>query len=401
MTIGWLPRLVVAVLLGGAIMPFPLAAAASTDAGAPAEAWYWRPQTPSAVPARLPPLDAEGLLPVAVTAGEPHKIALLAIDPGDPGATSVQVSLMLDTRPGAEVNAADVALRACLVTAGWTPVVAGRWEELPSYDCDTGAEVEVGGDSAPRVARADLSAHVAAWSTGVPNHGIAIVPDPDRSRGATWQVSVRGITLGGVEVRSSGAPPELMPTETPNSGTAAPPSPRAPEFPELVLHTPTPAPVRSPAPASSAATPASPAGRPIMPAEGRGAVVIAALPFERALEVAAAVAAILLAAIVGAAAAVGTGDRSSRGRYLGAGVSAWCLAGGAVLLAWSGAARQPVVWAQVPYLASGALAAVLLVLIGCALVIASAAVALPAGHPLIRVVRRLRAIQQPSKDVAL
>lgn len=395
MRIGRLRPLVAAALVAATAAP---AAVAAPAPGASAEAWYWRPQTPAAVPVRVPAVDADGLLPVAVTAGQPQKVALLAVDPGDPSATAVRLTLALETGTGAEVNAAGAAIRACLVTADWVPVDAGPWDALPPYDCDAGADVEIRREAGEAVAEADLSALASAWAAGVVNHGIALVPDPAGAADATWQVSFRGITLGGVEVRSEGAPPRLLPAEPSQSApvrvdapapvVAAPPTPVTARRPVPVVAA-VPARIPPPPRPKAVAPVAEPVAAPLT-TRVTPAVVVGALPFERGLEGSAVAAGMLLSGVAGALVALAAGRRSRRQLYLGAGVSVWCMAAGAILLSWNGAAGQPVVWAQVPYLASGALTAVLLVIMGCTLVVASAAMALPPTHPLVGVARLLR-----------
>ena len=98
----------------------------------------------------------------------------------------------------------------------------------------------------------------------------------------------------------------------------------------------------------------------------------AILPVDRGLEKAELWAFLVFAAVLIVFAA-GTGRRVGRARIQRrVAVAAWVLAVIAGIASYEGAAGQPELAAQLPYLASGALLALLLVIIGVALMVASA-----------------------------
>ena len=98
----------------------------------------------------------------------------------------------------------------------------------------------------------------------------------------------------------------------------------------------------------------------------------AILPLDRGLEKAELWAFLVFAAVLVVFAA-GTGRRVGRARIQRrAAVAAWMLAGLIGIATYEGAAGQPELAAQLPYVASGALLALVIVIIGSALIVAAA-----------------------------
>lgn len=114
--------------------------------------------------------------------------------------------------------------------------------------------------------------------------------------------------------------------------------------------------------------------------------VLGAVAFDRGRELVAGVAALLVAAVI-AGVTLHRFEHLAMARHLAVAAGATGLALSMVGLTWAGVARQPVTWAQLPYLASSGLAAVIFTVIGCTFFVASAAASLPANHVLRRLAR--------------
>lgn len=331
------------------------------------QASYSVVQTPVAVPLRAPSTDAAGTLPVSVHAGQPTKMSVIDLGEVAPGA---KATLSLDAAGSVMPETAQV--QGCLVTGPWQPADSGPWDARPSYDCETSGDLTLDGSEATL----DLTELAASWADGTANLGVALVAQTPIAAGATWQITFRGFPLGGISLTSGAS--ETVPDAEPLPTFESEDAPVGADAPEGLFDlgaAPLPA---VPAPPVAAVPPVSAgAGPDLVPR------VLAAVAFDRARELVAGVAALLVAAAV-AGVTRHRYRQLATARHLAVAAGATVLALSMVALTWAGVARQPVTWAQVPYLASSGLAAVIFTLIGCTFFVASAAGTLPAHHVLRR-----------------
>ena len=245
-------RLIGAALLASSagVLAWP----ASADAQAPdAIGWWYRPQqsgTPVTIPA--PPIVPEGGLYVA-QGPNGEQVAIAAVEYPVSGAGTA--TLTLQPASGA---VGTVAVTACPLSAGFTPVPNGAWDQAPAYNCTSAsADGVVAADGAITFA---LSADfVAAGNTAVqavliPTPGSAPfqVPIQPPGDGSFTSVAAPSTPAPSTDASSPGADvvtpsesfdgtiagfPSAGPTVDPGSGA---PSPS--ESPEVALRPPVPRP---------------------------------------------------------------------------------------------------------------------------------------------------------------
>lgn len=183
------------------------AANGPTVVGDSAEAWY--ASTPvvncaSAIgcPPVAPPATTTypaNTLHVGVSNGEESARTYLQPDlsgiPASETAIAGTMTLPLATLAGSgNSNTSAAAIEACLVTAAFTDGVQGSTGAQPQTDCTVHQAVKVG----QQAFTLDLTPFLAAWSGGVPEYGIALIPDLTGTTALTnWQVAFNGRKLKG------------------------------------------------------------------------------------------------------------------------------------------------------------------------------------------------------------
>lgn len=348
----------------------PAAPAGSTSPGVAAEAWFWKGQAPSSSPVPFPSPDPDGHLPVALVGGDIQKVSLVRLDVDRSSAVSASVTFAAPgDEPTGDANADQAVLRACLVTAAWDAGPAQPFDRLPAVDCTSPVPGAFAGTGPDRKVTFDLTAFLARWSSGTPDFGIAIEPDTAVANGpapATWQIGLHGAARDGVTVTSNSSAASSSTSDTSAAGAGPATGTSSSSSSSFGSDSSATVPYAFPAPPSdgSAATPAagpSVAARPVaggQPASTGGVAasrVLAGIPVNRRVEIGLWWALALFAAASGLVAVVTASTRSQRElRLAGAASMVAMLLTGAT---WQGAAGQATAWAQVPYLASGGLLA--------------------------------------------
>jgi hypothetical protein len=210
-SLGGLAGAAVAIALGIVALPAPALAGQGTPdshsatVSSSAEAWYTTlPASSCSLPVGCPPAPAPtaasaytpGTLHVGVLAGAESARAYVKLDlsrlPLDAALTAGTLALPVSADQQAGNIAVDTAaLRACLVTSPVTDGVEGGTGEVPKIDCGQ-AEAKVVGAATNAMFTVDLTHFLKAWSSGVPNQGVALVPDESQAQDAHWQVSFIG-----------------------------------------------------------------------------------------------------------------------------------------------------------------------------------------------------------------
>jgi hypothetical protein len=181
--------LIVSLLVAGAAVSFsgaPVGAAADIASG-----WWWRANPGGALPT---PAQAPLLVPLPTTPPPPPAPPnagagnlLVAATPD--GATSIAAvrasgasgALTLTVAENGGVGAQAAKVLACKISGLWAPVEGGRWDDKPSYSCDSSSSV-------PGTASADGTTWTFAVSSLVTDDSldVALVPAPaDATTGAT------------------------------------------------------------------------------------------------------------------------------------------------------------------------------------------------------------------------
>ena len=351
-----------------------LGGASAEDSNTPqvfAEGWFWRTQPSSLLGARLEPPDPDGYLPVAANAGRWEKVSLIRLEPIE---ASISEATLRVHAPGdpSELNRPNAAIVACLVGSEWERIEGGPWDRLPEISCSTKSEARLSAAGPDGFLEVDLTPFLSTWRD-VANHGLALVPAfaPDGGApSATFQLNLRGDSLGGVEVEAAhgGSNTDEFLLESPahdDSGDVEEPLAQGPPltFSEF---------------AGEAVEPVG--GAVSAPSDGRDAlrrrsvpriIPVALMPFDRTVE-AASIAGLLAMLLPAAAVVFGVAkSRASRQRLAGMSVAALALLVGA--FTWNGVASQRALWAQLSYLVSGGVTAVVLLIIAVSLVIAAGA----------------------------
>ena len=355
------------------------------------EAWFWRR---AGLPVPLPAVDPANHLPVAAVAGQWDKVALLRLrgEVAPAAGTTLSIAAPGDD-VGADINAEAASLRACVVLGPWEPAIAAGWDALPELDCEVGVVGTWAGAGSERRIDFDLSALSTAWSAGASNQGVALVPDISPGATDTWQVAFHGARLGGITTAGpASSPAGPGPPAAPAPADEAPPEPSfdpIEELPPVEASDPAAISVAAPPPPRalgsdrpprrSAVSSTSPPGRPMLP-----------IGIDRDLESVAFWAlalfgSVLLALGLVPGSADATASRTSRrDRELRVGAALCVVVVFATAWTWSRAARQPLLWAQVPYVAGGILAALVLGTAAFTMLGAALLDSLPATHRLRR-----------------
>lgn len=252
---------VLGIGLIGATATFPLASAAlagqsTADVSTAAEAWYYTPGTAvCTAPIGCPPTPTEafayppGNLRVGVAVGQPSAHAYVDLDrsaiPSSAAVVSATLTLPISqAQQSGNVQPETARLLACLAKDPIEDGVEGGVTEAPAYDCEVAqspAEFRED-DSAFTI---DLGPILAAWSSGEPAHGIALVPDAEQEPGGSWQVSFVG--------RRADEEPKITATigfeTTTDSANQTQPLPQSSE--DFPMSVPAPADLDPPAPAAA------------------------------------------------------------------------------------------------------------------------------------------------------
>lgn len=190
-----------------------------------AEAWYAStPVVNCASPVGCPPVAPPATnsypantLHVGVSNGQETARSYVQPDlsgiPISQMAISGTMSLPLATIAGSgNSNTSSASLEACLATAAFPDGVQGSTGAEPKIDCSVHAKVKVG----KKAFTLDLTPFLAAWNAGLPEYGIALIPDLTGASPLTsWQVAFNGRKLKGATHISSA----LTLTSAGSSGT--------------------------------------------------------------------------------------------------------------------------------------------------------------------------------------
>ena len=318
---------------------------------------------------------------MALANGQAEKLALLRfnMDPASILSATVTIAAPGD-EPNSDFNPDQAVLRACLVTADWQGGAAQPYDRLPAVDCSHAVPGRLAGSGATRTVSFDIGVLVAQWAAGTPNRGIAIEPDSTQAGGqapSTWQIGLHGASRNGITVRaeqsgeggseeatsSSGASSSSLSSSSSSSSSSSGVGSPASSLAGVTLAYQGTGDLSSP-PATPASPPPAVASGGAAPA-AQPAGVLAGIPVNRRFEVAVLWALALLAAALGLLSVARASARPHREIRLAA-------SGGLVSVlvlgaAWQGAASQAATWAQVPYLASGALLGIVIALVSATL----------------------------------
>jgi hypothetical protein len=186
-------------------------AAGNTDSvvvGDAAEAWYaTTPVANCSSPVGCPPVAPPSANPypantlyVAVEGGgeaarsyvQPDLSKLPAGEMAVTGTMTLPLSSAADS---GSFNTSTATIIGCLVTQPFPDGTAGSTSSPPGADCTIDAPVKVGSTAFTL----NLDPFLAAWNSGAPELGIALVPDVTNATPSTnWQVAFNGRHLAGV-----------------------------------------------------------------------------------------------------------------------------------------------------------------------------------------------------------
>ena len=187
-----------ALLVGLAVVPGSPARAESADAKPEVEAWY--AAAPSCVlpigcaPTQVLPTIARypaGTLHIGVTAGTEDSRSYVKLGTtGLPAGAQVTGGVLTVPLAGAEAGTVQAETAQVLACFTSSEVVAseGTFAAPPAIDCTTSA-LATYAPGPPPVLTVPLEAFAARWAEGEANNGIALVPAPGASPGATWHVA--------------------------------------------------------------------------------------------------------------------------------------------------------------------------------------------------------------------
>lgn len=251
--------------------------------GSLAEAWYEQPDTeavaplPEApavpdpctlpvgcppalpVPAPVPEVPAPAAvaypantLHVEAVGGQRTALAYLVPDltmlPADATVRSGKLVLPVNEEPtSGNLNLAAVRLRACLTTEPVTDGATGSPSGAPAFDCKAATAPAVL-DAKANHFEVDLAAFIAEWTSGAPNHGVALLPAADLAPESTWHLAINGSRVesgkGAVSVLRIQLPaPDPSPAPEPSPSLPLPPSGTGSIYTPPVVSVPATAPV--------------------------------------------------------------------------------------------------------------------------------------------------------------
>lgn len=244
------------LIASGAAVAMPISGGASDIAPTTvvvhdaAEGWYAVPllnlcATPLGCPPQLlPSLYPANTLHVGVLLGRETARAYLKPDPGavPSGAHVLRATMTIPvataTTDGTLSPASATAL-ACLATGAFQDGADGPPTTLPTINCHDSAKLVY--DAKDSAFTVDLTPFFAAWSTGSPNDGIAVVADPTKLAVTDlWQLALNGRQLSGaphISTSVSFLPPSATPAASGSPSPSPSPSASAPAAPVLSLPT--------------------------------------------------------------------------------------------------------------------------------------------------------------------
>lgn len=199
-------------------------AAGGSAVGDAAEAWYdTSPVTSCSSPIGCPPVTTSlpaypaGTLHVGVVVGAETSRTYLLPDLsrylGSTLPSAGTMNLPLATVSGnGNADPAAATIEACLSTGTFADGTAGSTGTPPAVDCSVHSVASFDGSRFTL----DLGPFLAAWRTGMPVRGIALLPDTaGGAPAATWQVALDGRNLAGaapITSSFSAAAPVVAPT---------------------------------------------------------------------------------------------------------------------------------------------------------------------------------------------
>src|SRR5437660_1637191 len=208
------PLLLLGAAAALALAPAAVARADTANASITEDAWYAPPPT-CALPLGCGPTDAipptsrypAGTLHIGATGGVEDARSYLKLDLGaipsdgtvDGGTLTIPIGPSSDGTSSPET----AQIAACLAT-GPFEAATGSSAPPPAVDCNTTAPAKYSAGS-PAVLTVDLSPFLTKWAAGAANNGIALMPAPGGSPGATWHVAFSAHDRTGSAVPPPGA----------------------------------------------------------------------------------------------------------------------------------------------------------------------------------------------------
>lgn len=237
----------------------------SIQAGDAAEAWYQTTEsTLCSSPVGCPPVSLptgsypKDTLHVGVSGGIETAATYLLPDLSAylggalPAAGTMTLPVATIAGNGTS-NPAAATIRACLSKAPFKDGTQGSTSPPPATDCSVHGRLVR--DSSGSDFTLDLSPFLEAWSTGTPDYGIALIPDPNSTGPTTsWHVAFDGRNLAGAAHISSTFTPAPTASSTPAPPAGLPPS----SSPVPAAPTAVPSPSAGPAPLVTPSSPAVP-----------------------------------------------------------------------------------------------------------------------------------------------